>query len=52
MSTSVAPRDWHEDGFTRKYNGWYMWVLRAFAIVPVSLFFVKYVPIVFNWLFT
>lgn len=38
--------------FTRKYNGWYMWVFRAFAIVPVSLFFVKYIPIVFNWLFT
>ncbi|MFN3633847.1 hypothetical protein [Exiguobacterium profundum] len=38
--------------FTRKLNGWYMWVLRAYAIVLISPFFIKYIPVVFQWLFT
>ena len=36
----------------RKDNVWYMWLLKVPSLFFVSLFFVKYVPIVFNWLFT
>ncbi|WP_058763824.1 MULTISPECIES: hypothetical protein [Exiguobacterium] len=38
--------------FTRKLNDWFMWPFKVLSILFVSLFFVKYVPIVFNWLFT
>lgn len=37
--------------YTRNFNGWYIWVLRVISIVPVSLFFIKYIPVVFQWLF-
>lgn len=37
---------------TRKYNDWYMWPVKVVFIFFVSLFFIKYVPVVFNWLIT
>lgn len=36
----------------RKDNAWYMWLLKVPSIFFVSLFFVKFIPVVFNWLFT
>lgn len=36
---------------TRKYNDWYIWPVKVVFIFFVSLFFIKYIPVVFNWLF-
>ncbi|WP_161566996.1 MULTISPECIES: hypothetical protein [unclassified Exiguobacterium] len=36
----------------RKENAWYIWLLKAPSLFFVSLFFVKYIPLVFKWLFT
>ncbi len=36
----------------RKDNAWYMWLLKVPPLFFVSLFFIKYIPIVFQWLFT
>lgn len=35
-----------------KDNVWYMWLLKVPSLFFVSLFFIKYVPVVFNWLVT
>ncbi|MFN3634055.1 hypothetical protein [Exiguobacterium profundum] len=35
----------------RKDNVWYMWLLKVPSLFFVSLFFIKYVPIVFNRIF-
>ncbi|WP_367660614.1 hypothetical protein [Exiguobacterium alkaliphilum] len=35
----------------RKNNAWYVWVLKVPSLFFVSLFFIKYIPIVFQWLF-
>lgn len=36
---------------TRKYNNWYMWPVKVIFIFFVSLFFIKYIPVVINWVF-
>lgn len=36
---------------TRKYNDWYMRPVKVVFIFFVSLFFIKYIPVVVNWLF-
>ncbi|WP_131484863.1 hypothetical protein [Exiguobacterium sp. SL-9] len=36
----------------RKDNAWYMWLLKGPSLFFVSLFFIKYIPVVFQWLFT
>lgn len=36
--------------YFRKFKGKYTWILRLFAVIPVSLFFIIYIPKVFIWL--
>ncbi|VXB26916.1 conserved membrane hypothetical protein [Exiguobacterium sp. 8H] len=36
--------------YFRKFKGKYTWILRLFAVIPVSLFFIIYIPKVFSWL--
>ncbi|WP_228618348.1 hypothetical protein [Exiguobacterium sp.] len=36
----------------RKDNAWYMWLLKGPSLFFISLFFIKYIPVVFQWLFT
>ncbi|OGX80346.1 hypothetical protein A6395_01850 [Exiguobacterium sp. SH31] len=36
----------------RKENAWYIWLLKAPSLFFVSLFFIKYIPVIFQWLFT
>lgn len=35
--------------YFRKFKGKYTWILRLFALIPVGLFFIIYIPKVLSW---
>ena len=37
--------------YFRKFKGKYTWILRLFAVIPISLFFIIYIPRVLSWFF-
>lgn len=37
--------------YFRKFKGIYTWIVRLFAVIPVSIFFIIYIPKVFSWFF-